>query len=189
MKDSSYVHKIVDCGTGSGCIAVSLGKELVKLGLKFEIYAVEKSFSAMEVAKKNIIKYQLSDKIIPINVDWRTFFETNATYDLIISNPPYIQEGDSEISKEVYFEPKEALYAKDQGLSDIKDLISYAMKHSRNNSYFICEIGHSQSKKIRNYFSNLNIDPKNYNFINDISGFERLLVFELNIISEVVSVI
>ena len=101
--------KILDIGTGSGCIAITLNKLLNSS----DITGIDISSEALEVAKENNISNNTNVKFIESDI----FSNVSDKYDVIISNPPYISYGDTEVMDIVKNnEPHLALYAKDNGL-------------------------------------------------------------------------
>ena len=130
---------ILDLGTGSGCIAISLKKEL-----NCNVDALDISKEALSVAKQNAIENNVD--ITFINKDMTTYKEKK--YDVIISNPPYIKYDEEIMNIVKNNEPHIALYAKDNGLYFYKKIIEnipYIIK----DKYLICfEIGDSQSTEI-----------------------------------------
>lgn len=131
---------ILDIGTGSGCIAISL-KKLLPTSI---VTALDISESALKVAQENA---QLNNvNITFLNQD---ILNTSISdYDVIISNPPYIAH-DEEVAPEVKYEPSLALYAKDSGLEFYKKIVD----NLRLINFKICafEIGATQREKIVNY--------------------------------------
>ena len=130
---------IVDLGTGSGCIAITLAKNL-----DCHVDAVDISASALEVAKKNAnnnhvnIEFYFGDMLKPLS----------KKYDVIISNPPYIAYGE-EIMKIVKDnEPHIALYADNDGLYYYEKILSNCKKYLKKDGLIIFEIGCSQAEKI-----------------------------------------
>ena len=148
-KTIKYINKyldkkvdILDLGTGSGCIAITLKKEL-----DCNVDAVDISPEALEIAKLNaknndvFITFYEGDMLNPIN----------KKYDVIISNPPYIAY-DEEIMEIVKNnEPHKALYADDNGLKYYKNIISNANKYLNEKSIIAFEIGEKQGKAILEY--------------------------------------
>ena len=156
---------ILDLGTGSGCIAISLKKEI-----NSNIDALDISKEALEVAtynaKENLVEINF------INQDMANYKEKK--YDVIISNPPYIKE-DEEIMEIVKNnEPHLALYAKDNGLYFYKKIIENIPSITKDN-YLVCfEIGYKESTAI------VEIAKQNLNNINisvekDLSGKDRFI--------------
>ncbi len=156
---------ILDLGTGSGCIAISLKKVI-----NSNIDALDISSKALDVAKDNA-KYNNVD-INFINKDMATYKEKR--YDIIISNPPYIKE-DEEIMEIVKNnEPHKALYAKEDGTYFYRKIIEN-IKYITKDKYLICfEIGYTQANRIvelaKEQLGNINISIEK-----DYSGKERFI--------------
>ena len=162
--------KILDIGTGSGCIVVSLIKERPKC----KAIAIDISINAIKVAKTNAKLHQLENKINFINIDIDKLKSYN--YDLVISNPPYINSiefnrlGDDIKSHE----PKIALSGGSDGLKDLKKVIFKSKKLLKVNGKLIIEIGHKQKNictKILNE-NNFYINKSS----KDLSGKDRCIV-------------
>jgi len=133
--------KILDIGTGSGCIAITLQKEL-----GCNVTALDVSEKALEVAKGNAEENQVDVEFILSDV----FSNVYGSFDVIISNPPYIRE-DEEIEEIVKNnEPHLALYAKDNGLY-FYDRILRECKDCLNDKFLIAfEIGFEQGDAVKN---------------------------------------
>ena len=162
--------KILDVGTGSGCIVMSLLKERPKC----KATAIDVSIKAINVAKTNAKLHQLENKINFINIDIDKLKSYN--YDLVISNPPYINSiefnrlGDDIKSHE----PKIALSGGSDGLKDLKKVIFKSKKLLKVNGKLIIEIGHKQKNictKILNE-NNFYINKSS----KDLSGKDRCIV-------------
>lgn len=140
---------IVDLGTGSGCIAITLKKEL-----NANIDAVDISESALEVAKKNAINnnasinFYLGDMLKPLS----------KKYDVIISNPPYISKKEEIMEIVKNNEPHIALYADNDGLFFYEDILKKAKNYLKDDYLIAFEIGETQGLKIKDialkYFPN-----------------------------------
>ena len=110
---------ILDVGTGSGCIAITLKKELEDA----KIYASDISEKALKIARKNAKKHGVSIKLIISHL----LENVNFTPDIIVSNLPYVDEDWDWLDKDsLSYEPSIALYAEDHGLKLIKNLINQA---------------------------------------------------------------
>ena len=143
---------ILDIGTGSGCIIISLISELNKsIGTGIDI-----SKKAILIAKKNATKYNLSNKIKFLNKSFEDLVDKR--YDLIVSNPPYIERKDiKNLSDDIKkFEPIMALDGGNDGLDVIKKVIYKSKYILKINGLLALEIGNEQIKKV----SNILIDNK-----------------------------
>ena len=170
IKDRKKQYKILDIGTGSGCLAICLAKELTNS----KITAIDISKTAINVAKKNIklkkLEHQIDLRLIDIN-------KIKDKYDIIVSNPPYLTECEYEKAQEEIknFEPKVALVGGADGLQIYRILskkIDYIMT---NNSYFVCEIGKGQLVSIKDIFQNTNLILKKIS--KDLNKIDRTLTF------------
>ena len=154
---------IVDLGTGSGCIAITLKKEL-----NCNVDAVDISTHALEVAKLNA-----KNNKVDINfIEGDMLNPLSKKYDVIISNPPYIAY-DEEIEDIVKNnEPHIALYAEDEGLYFYKEIIKNANNYLKEKAIMAFEIGCLQGSKLKeyalNYFDNVIVEQ-------DLSGKDRFL--------------
>lgn len=128
----------IDLGTGSGCIAITLAHK------GNEVTAVDISKPALEIAKENAFHNQAS--ILFLESDF--WSQVEGTYDIIISNPPYIAE-DEEIMEIVkQNEPHLALYAEDNGMACYEKILKEASLHCKEKTLIAFEIGASQKGKI-----------------------------------------
>jgi release factor glutamine methyltransferase len=172
--------KIVDVGTGSGCIALALAKELPKA----EIHATDISPDALEIAEANAARLRL-DYRNSLDEDpsaaCRLFFHDSdllngadaGTFDFVISNPPYV--GDSEedqVQLEVRkFEPRNAVFAGPTGLEVIQRLIPAARTALKPGGWLILEISGTIVEGVRRMLS----DWQNVNVTNDLQGIPRVV--------------
>lgn len=143
--------KILDLGTGTGAIALSLAKEKPSCF----ITATDQSIKALEVAKQNAEKNQISN-IEFIQSDWFSELE-NQQFDMIVSNPPYIKENDPHLNQgDVRFEPLSALTSGADGLDDIRVIIKSSLKHLKSKGPLIIEHGYDQADAVCNLLSAAN---------------------------------
>ncbi len=143
---------ILDMGTGSGCIIISLLSELHNsYGVGIDI-----SNKAIEIAKKNAIKNHVYSKIKFLNVSFSKYF--NKKYDLIVSNPPYISRREFQcLSEDIRkFEPRIALDGGNDGLDLIKKVIYKTKEILKINGTLALEIGNKQFKKVSKILINNN---------------------------------
>ena len=142
---------IVDIGTGSGCIAITLKKQI-----DCNMDAVDISLDALNVAKENANKNNADINFIQGNM----LDKLNKKYDVIISNPPYIAY-DEEIENIVKNnEPNIALYADDEGMYYYKKILENARKYLKDNFIIAFEIGYLQGPKLKEYANNFFSDSK-----------------------------
>lgn len=142
---SHPAHRLLDLGTGSGCIAITLAKEC--LGL--EITATDFSDKALDVARLNAKRYNAN--ILFALGCWYDAIAPEARFDIIVSNPPYIEKNDPHLS-ELTYEPLSALTDHSNGLSDLKQIIAGAPDHLYKNGLLILEHGWDQGRQVRALF-------------------------------------
>jgi release factor glutamine methyltransferase len=138
--------RIADVGTGSGCIALALAKELPQA----EVHATDTSAAALEVARINTARHQLESLIQFHQTDLLADFESNA-FDFIVSNPPYVGESEEDqVQLEVRkFEPRSAVFAGPTGIEVIARLIPQAYRVLRPGGWLVMEISGTISGKVR----------------------------------------
>lgn len=135
--------KILDLGTGTGAIALSLAKEHPACF----ITATDQSLAAIDVAKQNAESNNISN-IEFIQSDWFSNLE-NQQFDIIVSNPPYIKENDPHLKQgDVRFEPLSALTSGTDGLNDIRIIIKESKKHLTENGVLLIEHGYDQANEV-----------------------------------------
>jgi len=137
--------RIADIGTGSGCIALALAKELPQA----EIHATDISQAALQVARANAARHQLESRIRFRETDLLAGFENNF-FDFIISNPPYVGESEEDqVQLEVRkFEPRNAVFAGPTGVEVIARLIPQARAALKPGGWLVMEISGTISEKV-----------------------------------------
>ncbi len=136
----TYPVAIVDLGTGSGCIAIALKKQI-----KANITAVDISSKALEVAKENALVNDADIEFLRGNM----LDVLTKKYDVIISNPPYISENEEIMDIVKNNEPKEALYAPNNGLFYYEEILKKAHKYLKTKYLIAFEIGYKQASSIQ----------------------------------------
>ena len=138
-KNNKTHFKILDIGTGSGAIAISLAREFENAA----IVAIDISEDAIKVANKNIKDRNLDKRI---NLKKTTFENIQGDFDLIVSNPPYLSQKEiKNLSNEIKkFEPKIALFGGKDGLDFYREFSKKIDKNLKNGAHLILEIGASQ---------------------------------------------
>lgn len=159
--------RIVDVGTGSGCIALALAKELPNA----EIYAIDISVAALEIARANAARLQLSDRVIFHETDLLAEFEPES-FDFVISNPPYVGESEKDtVQMEVRkFEPRAAVFAGAKGIEVIERLIPQAERTLRLGGQLIMEISGTIAKDVQERLK----DWSEVQITNDLQGIPRV---------------
>jgi release factor glutamine methyltransferase len=136
--------KFADIGTGSGCIAISVLHERRRA----HATAIDKSASALRVAKENADRHAVSDRMQLVTADLLATAQPEV-FDLIVSNPPYIPDVElTTLQREVQREPQSALSGGADGLDVIRRLLEQAPPRLRTGGYLIFEFGINQDVKV-----------------------------------------
>ncbi|MBO4855479.1 peptide chain release factor N(5)-glutamine methyltransferase [Candidatus Saccharibacteria bacterium] len=155
--------KILDVGTGSGCIAITLAKELPNA----QITGVDISEKALKIAQNNAQKYHA--KVNFRQSDLLNGLENTEKFDLIIANLPYVDRDWGWLGLELQFEPKTALFAEDGGLELIKKLIQQAPEHLEQGGCLLLEADKTQHQKIVDFA----VKTGNFTPVNSTLGVEN----------------
>lgn len=143
--------KIIDLGTGSGIIAITLAAERPLT----DIIATDFSHAALNCARSNAAKHNVNN-VRFIHSNWFTDIP-DSQVDLIISNPPYIAEDDAHLQQgDLRFEPLSALRAAEHGLGDIKIIATEARNYLNSGGNLLIEHGYDQELQVQAIFSDLN---------------------------------
>jgi release factor glutamine methyltransferase len=133
--------RIVDVGTGSGCIALALAHELKGA----EVYAVDLSAEALEVACANAARLQLDSRVEFLQSNVLDALAAIHSFDIVVSNPPYVGKDEADkVQRSVFeFEPKMAVFSGESGLDVIRPLIAQAHAALKPGGWLAMEIGYS----------------------------------------------
>lgn len=142
------IGKLLDICTGSGCLAILAAKKLPQTS----VVGLDISTAALNVANINVKQHALSNQVELIHSDLFSKVDANESFDVIISNPPYVSLNEySDLPQEFYKEPKLAYIAKKNGLKIVIDILKKAHKYLAENGILIIELGNSIQNFRANY--------------------------------------
>ena len=153
LQENPPHFRILDLGTGTGAIALALSSELSsicqKRQISLEIIGVDLMPDVVELARSNAERNQLNVQFLQS----RWFENITGKFDLIVSNPPYIDAQDEHLRQgDVRFEPLSALVANDAGYADLRHIIELAPSYLNSNGALLLEHGWQQGEKVRSIF-------------------------------------
>lgn len=172
FEDNNATLSILDLGTGSGCLLLTLLSELKNAtGLGIDVSA-----SAIKVANENATNLSLNNRATFLKSDWFEKLSKTKKFDLIIANPPYIGLNEKpELTPEVCeHEPYSALFAGEEGLDDYRIIAADISSYMSEKSIIILEIGYRQSSAVKDIFEQKGF--KNINVFQDLGGRDRCLL-------------
>ena len=141
VADPGEVSRALDLCTGSGCLAILLAHTFPQA----QIDAVDLSPDALDVARRNIADYELAQQVTPIESDLFKAL-SGRTYDLIISNPPYVDQAAMfALPQEYLHEPALALASGADGLDHIRVILKQAAQHLNPGGLLVVELGHNRT--------------------------------------------
>jgi len=175
-KLNSSVVKILDIGTGSGAIAVSLAHYLSKAPMAL-VTAIDIDSGALEVARMNTAFHGLESRVRLLEGDLFSPLDENnehEKFDIMVSNPPYIKTTDiNRLERQVRdFEPRRALDGGEDGLHFYRRLAREALPFLRDRALWVVEVGYDQADKVAEILKNMNCYRDIY-FIKDLQGYNR----------------
>lgn len=167
-----YNYKdILDIGTGSGCIACTIAKNT-----DATVLGVDISSDALRVALDNVTRLGINNRAVFRKSDLFSKIREEEKFDMIVSNPPYIPFG-TELSPEVMQEPKEALFAEEDGLILYRKIVEEAPKFLKPQGWLLFELGIDEARKVKNFMQK---DFEDISIIKDLSGIERVILGRKN---------
>lgn len=169
-KNNMKSPKIIDLCSGTGCIAITLKKEIPDS----EIYALENSGIALEYLEYNAKLNQADIKIMEADVLEDKYTDNLKDFDIIVSNPPYLTRQDMrELQPEVRFEPITALYAGEDGLYFYQRITPLWKKILKSGGMIVYEIGMNQHESVSDILKSNNFNQTE--FIKDTAGIIRVV--------------
>ena len=162
--------RIVDVGTGSGCIALALAKELPSA----EVHAVDVSPATLDVARANAKRHELEKRVVFHSDDLLEGFSREEPFDFVVSNPPYIAESEKDqLQIEVReFEPHLALFSGPSGCEIIERLIQQSQKVLKPSGWLVMEMAAGQQENTATLLAGWN----GVRFVKDLRGIARVVV-------------
>jgi len=167
-------RRVVDLGTGSGAIGLSLAAELPIMGT--EVWLTDYSTDAVDVARANAIG--LGRAAANVRVCHGSWFDAlpvdvRGEIDVVVSNPPYIADGDPEVAESVLeYEPHTALFAGDDGLDDVRTIARDAREWLRSGGWLVMEIGYLQGDAVKALLEGFGY--ADVTIANDLTGRPRI---------------
>ena len=161
--------KVLDLGTGSGIIAITIKLENPNL----DVMAIDKYLKTIEIAQFNAINLKANIKFLVS--DW--FKNINEKFDIIVSNPPYIASNDIHL-QDLTYEPLDALTDHNNGLYYISYIIEKSKEFLNNNGWLIIEHGYNQARDVYEVFKKNNFS--NISCVRDFADIERITYGQFN---------
>ncbi len=160
-------NTILDLGTGSGALALAIAAHRTQT----EVIAVDASESALKIAQENANNLNICNVTFLLS-NWFDAL-TNQTFDVVVSNPPYIEEKDPHLNQgDLRFEPISALASGHDGLNDIRQIIIDAKQHLRPNGWLLLEHGYNQATAVAALLKNAEFHAIQH--VQDLAGIERV---------------
>lgn len=164
--------RILDLGTGSGCLAVTLALEMAGA----QVTALDASEDALAVARLNATRHGAVIEFI--NSWWMCRLPSQAQFDIILSNPPYVAHGEIHQPEVLHWEPSAALYAERAGMADYRQILEHAPDHLAPGGCLILEVGDHRWPDLDKLAKSL--DYKLLDLRRDLSGAPRAATYCLN---------
>jgi len=175
-ENPKFVEKILDIGTGSGCIAISLAKNLPGA----TVFASDISSDALSITRKNSKLNNVSLQILALDILDKNL-SLNEKFDIIASNPPYVTEKEKSLMHPnvLNYEPELALFVSDENpLLFYQSIISFSLKHLNPGGKIYFEINENYGKEMALLLEELNF--QNICLKKDINGKDRMIRATLN---------
>jgi release factor glutamine methyltransferase len=176
---SDQALRVVDLGTGSGVIGLSMAFELGAEAA--HVWLTDASVDALDVARANMVGIgRAAANVRVVHGSWWDALPQDIAgqIDIAICNPPYIAQGDSEVAPDVHlYEPHSALYASDNGLSDLRTVVEGASTWLKKSGWLVLEIGYQQGAEVLAMMSASGFVGAEIR--QDLSGRDRIAVGQL----------
>ena len=165
--------RVLDLGTGSGCIALALAFEHPSV----QVTATDTSTDALEVARENAGELDLESRVTLVHGAWFEAVGADERYDVVVSNPPYIaprEAGTLPIDVREW-EPHVALFADDDGLADIREILEDAPRHLHTGGLLALELAEARAAQVAGWLDGAH-DWRRVELRDDLAGRPRVLL-------------
>lgn len=165
--------RVLDLGTGSGCIALSIAHEHPTA----IVTATDASAGALEVARANAVACGLADRVAFARGHWFDAVSPDDRFDVIVSNPPYISPAErAGLPVDVReWEPNDALFAKDDGLADLREIVDEAPRRLRAGGLLALELAEMRAREVAAWLEGAH-DWRHVELRSDLAGRPRMLL-------------
>ena len=166
--------KVIDLGTGSGCIPVTIAAERPS----WQVTGVDIQREVLEVARKNADSHEVAVRWAEADLlDWSGYPILQETYDVIVSNPPYIPERDRAIMEDnvLKYEPDLALFASEEGMIFYREIARYGFQSLHPGGWMFLELHEDHAFEIYEIFRKTE-KYRQFEILKDMQGKERILI-------------
>jgi release factor glutamine methyltransferase len=168
--------RVLDLGTGSGCIAVTIASERSRC----DVIAVDRSLGALCIARRNAFDHGASN-VFCRHGDWFTALADGELFDMIVSNPPYVPSADAHLRQgDLRFEPRAALEGGCDGFAAIRTIVAKARRYLKPGGWLLFEHGCSQAAEARNLLTQAGYG--NILCARDLAGLDRVTGARLTVL-------
>ncbi len=169
---------VLDLGTGSGCVAISIASERSRL----RILAIDQSLEALALARHNALDLGVGN-VVFLQSDWFSGLRADERFDVIVANPPYVATGDPHLEDgDLRFEPRVALTAGTDGLDAIRTIVRGVGAHLSPGGWLLLEHGYPHAEPVRRLLRDAGYG--NVFSDTDIAGIERVTGGRLTVAGE-----
>jgi release factor glutamine methyltransferase len=165
--------RVLDLGTGSGCIALAIAHEHARV----HVTATDASDDALDVARANAAALGFSERVSFARGAWFAAVGADERFDVIASNPPYISRGESDsLPADVRdWEPEAALFADDDGLADLREIVEEAPRHLLTGGLLALELAEARAAEVSGWLAGAR-DWRVVELREDLAGRPRVLL-------------
>ena len=161
-------EKILDLGTGTGAIALAIASRCTEA----QVTAVDASQAALNIAIENAKNLNISNINFMLS-DWFAALENHEKFDVIVSNPPYIEQSDTHLTQgDLRFEPMSALASGQDGLDDIRKIIDDCLVYLKPQGWLMLEHGYNQAEQVADLMAQIGLT--HIETIKDLGGNDRV---------------